>query len=550
MRIRLFLLIVIFTSYSVCKASSPSIDELLVQAQAGDANSQYSLGIMYHVGRNVDQDYNEAIKWFSQSAQQGNAKAQYELAQMYENGQSVVQNYNLAFEWYAKSAIQSCAKAQYSLGRFYKDGVGTGRDYNQALSWFTMAAGQGMNEAQFELGVMYFKGHGVEQDDAEAEKWLIKAAQQNNAKAQYCLGLLYCKDRDDEIKHNYKEAVRWFSKAGAQNHIDSQYLLGVMYCRGEGVPQDYKTAAKWFTKAASQGSARAQLVLGACYWNGQGVAIDYVESLKWMSLATMNGDKDARLLKNEIRDKMTDAEIEEAQRRINKIKKVKGYLVEKETSLKNAGAASEKAEYTATGFFITSDGYILTAYHAVGKSENIQVLHNKQQYKAKIVGTDESLDIALLKIDGNDFSTLPLSDSTAHTGDAVFTIGYPQVSLQGTEPKFTEGSISSLSGSADNPNYFQISVPVQPGNSGGPLISQQGEVIGMVVARLNDISALLATGSVPQNVNYALKSTFILNFLNSTPQLAQKLTSNSSEKNRASAIDNAKKSVVLITARK
>ncbi len=544
------MLFIIFAACGISKAVSAPIDDLLVNAQAGDANSQYTLGVMYHVGRNVGQDYNEAIKWFSKAAEQGNAKAQYELGQMYENGQSVVQNYSLAFEWYAKSSIQSYAKAQYCLGRFYKDGIGTGRDYNQALSWFTMAAGQGMNEAQFELGVMYFKGHGVEQDDAEAEKWLIKAAQQNNAKAQYCLGLLYCKDREDEIKHNYKEAVKWFSRAGAQNHIDSQYLLGVMYCRGEGVPQDYKTAAKWFTKAASQGSARAQLVLGACYWNGQGVAIDYVESLKWMSLATMNGDKDAKLLKNEIRDKMTDTEIEEAQKRINKIKKVKGYLVEKETGLKNAGAASEKAECTATGFFVTSDGYILTAYHAVGKSENVQVLYNKKQYKAKIVEKNESLDVALLKIDGNDFSHLTLSSSAAQTGDSVFTMGYPQVSLQGTEPKFTEGSISSLSGSANNPNYFQISVPVQPGNSGGPLISQQGEVIGMIVARLNDISALMATGSVPQNVNYALKSTFILNFLNSSPGLAQKIATNGSQTDRASAIDIAKKSVVLITTYK
>jgi TPR repeat protein len=534
---------------SFCNAASPSIDELLVQAQAGDANSQYTLGVMYHVGRNVGQDYNEAIKWFSKSAEQGNAKAQYELGQMYENGQSLAQNYNLAFEWYAKSAIQSYAKSQYSLGRFYKDGIATGRDYHQAISWFTMAANQGTHDAQFELGLMYFKGLGVEQDDAEAEKWLIKAAQQNNAKAQYCLGLLYCKDRDDEIKHNYKEAVKWFSKSGAQNHIDAQYLLGVMYCRGEGVPQDYKTAAKWFTKAASQGSAKAQLVLGACYWNGQGVTIDYAESLKWMSLASMNGDKDAKLLKNEIRDKMTDAEITEAQKRINKVKQVKGYLVEKAAGLKN-GDAAEKTECTATGFFITSDGYILTAYHAVGKSENVKVLYNRQQHKAKIIDKNESLDIALLKIDGNDFSHLTLSSSTAQTGDGVFTMGYPQVSLQGTEPKFTEGSISSLSGTADNPNFFQISVPVQPGNSGGPLINQDGEVIGLIVARLNDISALLATGAVPQNVNYALKSTFILNFLNTSPTLGQKLTTNGAQADRASAIENAKKSVVLITTYK
>jgi TPR repeat protein/V8-like Glu-specific endopeptidase len=541
--------ILIYSLACAVKVPAASIDELLIQAQAGDANSQYTLGVMYNIGRNISKDANEAFKWFSKAAQQGNAKAQYELGQMYENGSAAAQDYNLAFQWYAKAAVQSHPKAQYCLGKFYKEGIATGRDYQQAVSWFTMAAGQANSDAQCELGIMYFRGIGVEQDNSEAEKWLLKAAERGNAKAQYNLGLLYCKDRDDQIKHNYKEAVKWFSKAGAQNHVDAQYLLGVMYSRGEGVEQDYKNAVKWFTKAASQGSAKAQLVLGACYWNGQGVAIDHAESLKWMSLASMNGEKDAKPLKDEMSAKMTDAEITEAQKRINKVKNIKGYLAEKSADTKNANA-SEKAEYTATGFFITPDGYILTAYHAVGKSENVKVIYNKQKYQAKVVDKNQSLDVALLKIDGNDFSYLTLASAAAQTGDLVFTMGYPQVSLQGSEPKFTEGSISSLSGTADNPSFFQISVPVQPGNSGGPLMNQNGQVIGLVVARLNDISALLTTGAVPQNVNYALKSSYILNFLNASPQLATKLTQNNTQTNRASAIENAKKSVVLITTYK
>jgi TPR repeat protein len=545
--------IIIIILYSICgisKSANQPIDDLIIKAQAGDANSQFSLGFMYYLGRNVQQDYNEAAKWFTKSSAGGNAKAQYELGQMYENGQSVIQDYNTAFNWYSKAAMANNAKAQYSLGKFFTLGLGTGQDYNQAITWLTRAANLGLNEAQFELGLMYLKGTGTKQNDIEAEKWLLKSALQNNVKAQYYLGLLYCKDRDDEIQHDYKEAVKWFSKAGAQNHIESQYLLGVMYCRGEGVAQDYKIAAKWFIKAASQGSSRAQLVLGVCYWNGKGVAVDYAESLKWMSLASMNGDKDAKMLKNDIRDKMTAMQIEEAQKRINKIKKVKGYLAEKEHSLKDIEESNEKTELTSTGFFISSDGFILTAFHAVGKSENVHVLYNKKKYTAKIVDKDESLDVAVLKVDGNNFSFLPLASEAVQTGDQVFTMGYPQVSLQGTEPKFTEGSISSLSGSGDNPHYFQISVPVQPGNSGGPLISQKGEVIGLIVAKLNDISALLTTGSVPQNVNYALKSTYILSFLKTSPELSNKISMKDFSMERAAAIDTAKKSVVLITAYK
>jgi len=533
---------------AVVAAGSQSIDETIIKANAGDANSQFSLGLMYYWGRGVEQDYNEARKWFTQAANQGCPKAQFELAQMYEKGLSVVQNYNLAFEWYLKAATANFAKAQYSLGKFYAQGLGTGKHYSQAIEWLTKAANQGLSDAQLELGLIYLQGRGVEQDDSEAQKWLTKAALQNNAQAQYHLGLLYCKDRADEIQHDYKEAVKWFSKAGAQNYVEAQYLLGVMYNRGEGVPQDYKIAAKWFTKAASQGSSRAQLVLGACYWNGRGVPIDRIESLKWISLAAINGNKDARLLKDEICEKMTDDEIRQAQQRINKIKKIKGIIANKNSNAKDEND-NEKGSAAATGFFVTPDGYILTAFHVVARYEDIRVFYNQKQYKAKIVDTNESIDAALLKIDGNDFTFLPVSSEKVQTGDPVFTVGFPQISLQGTEPKFTEGSISSLSGSGDNPQYFQISVPVQPGNSGGPLINQKGEVIGLVTAKLNDLSTLFTTGALPQNVNYALKNTFIASFLRSIPGF-QPAAAGQIIDNRTAVIERAKQSVVLITVQK
>jgi S1-C subfamily serine protease len=75
----------------------------------------------------------------------------------------------------------------------------------------------------------------------------------------------------------------------------------------------------------------------------------------------------------------------------------------------------------------------------------------------------------------------------------------------------------------DDPRYFQISVPVQPGNSGGALVDDRGNVVGVVCAKLNAIAAILATGAVPENVNYAVKSTFLLGFLESAPEVTGKL---------------------------
>jgi S1-C subfamily serine protease len=86
-----------------------------------------------------------------------------------------------------------------------------------------------------------------------------------------------------------------------------------------------------------------------------------------------------------------------------------------------------------------------------------------------------------------------------------------------------KGEIASLSGAADDPRYFQISVPVQPGNSGGALVDERGNVIGIVSAKLDAGAALAASGALPENVNYAVKSSLLLSFLESVPDLANKL---------------------------
>jgi S1-C subfamily serine protease len=90
-------------------------------------------------------------------------------------------------------------------------------------------------------------------------------------------------------------------------------------------------------------------------------------------------------------------------------------------------------------------------------------------------------------------------------------------------PKFAKGEIASLSGSQDDARYFQISVPVQPGNSGGALVDEHGNVVGVVSAKLDASAALAATGALPENVNYAVKSSFLLSFLESVPVVSAKL---------------------------
>lgn len=161
-----------------------------------------------------------------------------------------------------------------------------------------------------------------------------------------------------------------------------------------------------------------------------------------------------------------------------------------------------------SGFFVTKDGYLLTNHHVVKDAVRIEVKYpGSVPVPAKVVQVDKDNDLAVLKVEGHDFQPLAISRAeTAELGEEVFTIGFPNIQMQGVEPKYTDGKISSLAGMQDDPSQYQISVPVQPGNSGGPLCDASGQVVGVIVARISDFAVLQASGVMPQNVNYAIKS--------------------------------------------
>ncbi|MGA2028895.1 MAG: serine protease [Verrucomicrobiota bacterium] len=185
--------------------------------------------------------------------------------------------------------------------------------------------------------------------------------------------------------------------------------------------------------------------------------------------------------------------------------------------------AVNDAAAAGTGFLITDDGFLLSCLHVVANANRIMVNTKEGLFHAELVKSDPVNDIALLKVDGL-FHSLPLTSSDeVKLGQSVFTIGFPLIRLQGVEPKLTKGEISSLNGLQDNPIEFQISAAVQPGNSGGPLVNEYGDVVGIVAARLSDQAAFNTSGMIPQNVNYAIKSSYAKTLLESIPELSGKL---------------------------
>lgn len=163
-----------------------------------------------------------------------------------------------------------------------------------------------------------------------------------------------------------------------------------------------------------------------------------------------------------------------------------------------------------TGFCITESGILATSYHVVADAASIFVHLADNKFHAKTVAVDETNDLALLKIDFPNCPHIPIGDSGGTSlGNEVFTIGFPNPIVQGRKPKFAKGDIAALSGVGDDPRMFQVSVPLQPGNSGGPLVTVEGEVIGVVTAKLDPAIAERVSGMTPEAVNYAVKSIYL-----------------------------------------
>jgi tetratricopeptide (TPR) repeat protein/V8-like Glu-specific endopeptidase len=183
---------------------------------------------------------------------------------------------------------------------------------------------------------------------------------------------------------------------------------------------------------------------------------------------------------------------------------------------------------TGTGFAITFDGVVITNHHVISECDSpirARIEGSPEHYYvATVTARDVSRDLAALKLQrrvgqGAQASIPALPRATfrkgppVQQGEKAITYGFPLRGLLATNGNMTVGYVSALSGLSDDRNHIQITTPVQQGNSGGPLYDGSGHVIGVVVAKLNALRVMFATGDVPQNVNFAVEISAVRQFL-------------------------------------
>ena len=170
---------------------------------------------------------------------------------------------------------------------------------------------------------------------------------------------------------------------------------------------------------------------------------------------------------------------------------------------------------SGSGFTVSGSGHVLTNKHVIDGCETITVHPKSGPTLARVLATDDTNDLALLKATFDDQAALPLSSTNASLLESVYVAGYPYqlVNILSRNVKFTRGIVSSLAGTRNNYAQFQIDAAVQPGNSGGPIVNQQGNVIGVTVSGLNKGLFLKNRGTIPENINFGIKSSVARTFL-------------------------------------
>jgi len=173
---------------------------------------------------------------------------------------------------------------------------------------------------------------------------------------------------------------------------------------------------------------------------------------------------------------------------------------------------------SGTGFVISSSGHVVTNNHVIaGCIGDIHgSLNGESPITLRVVSRDETNDLALLQAPGSFKEVATIRDKAIHPGDTVIAIGYPFHGLLTSDFTVTTGIVSSLSGVFNDTRYLQISAAVQPGNSGGPLFDINGQIVGMVAAKLNALKVAKATGDIPENINFAIKTGMIRDFLDNS----------------------------------
>ena len=375
-------------------------------------------------------------------------------------------------------------------------------DPKQALRWYRYAGTHG------DLPVLRDLSDSIGSGSKEMiESWRVKHQIDNSLHT----------DPDDilflPIYYDPREAARWVRAAALNGHVVAQMELGQLYADGEGVPKDNVSMYAWWSVAASGALDELER------WS-------YGEGMEWIR----------EQLKADFH--LSSAEVAQGQALARELFA--------QMSRNSRADASPDTPRQGSGILFGDGAVTVTNHHVVAGCSRVDVVRDGQERSAAVAGVDGGNDLVLLELDrtlrgGGAYLRLRPKVSV---GERAVVAGFPFTSGDGFT--VTTGNISATRGPAGRTGLFQFTAPIQQGNSGGPVIGDDGAILGVVVSKLDAIAVAAATGDLPQNVNYAVHGAVLRTFLDLNG-VDYRALARSGQRSDAELADEARRFTVLVT---
>lgn len=473
----------------------------------GDIEAEYELGQYYDTGHGTKKDPKKATELFTRCLMRKDPRGASGLGGQYERGSNIIQNnFPVSIAFYMLG--QSLGGGNSNLESIYR--TAPPRDVMLG-SWYGRILVKEFKAGKInslELSVL-----GIRQmAEAYSSNKLTKSSTKDGEQElQDGMALLA---GGENQKSNFLLAHKKFIQAASYGQADALYCLGVFYDNGLAVEKN-KSAAYVFYKLAATIAGEdymkiAEKTLGPICRTDEN---ESAYKLVFDQISSGKVSKDQFFGVTSLKD------VEDVVATNNQPATI---INSTTVAFKNPNSdQSLGVKSTGSGLIFSDEGYFFTNHHVIknGKAFSVKIAGVGEMRPATLVAADEVYDLAILKIEkwngrsetGQPVPSLLLSAKDCPIGARVFTVGYPLLGLLDQSPKYTSGDLSSLSTSdEENPGLMLVTCPIQPGNSGGALVLENGQVVGTIRLTLQTVGMVkLLKGALPQGLNYAIRIEYL-----------------------------------------